>query len=104
MLRETKTSGPTKQVKELPVCVSEKAFFARPEWLKVGFELLKSHVSKQLRREMWRKNQVAFSVVGDISKAHRRFKHAAREHGYLGCRLGEVETVAGEPSRHLWSV
>ena len=44
MLRQTKTSGPNKQVKELPVCVSEKAFFARPERLKVGFELLKSYV------------------------------------------------------------
>ena len=45
MLRQTKTSGPTKQVKELPVCVSEKAFFANPEWRKVGFELLKSYLA-----------------------------------------------------------
>ena len=44
VLRQTKTSGPTKQAKELPVCVREKAFFARPAWLKVGFELLKSYV------------------------------------------------------------
>ena len=44
MLRETKTFGPTKQVKELPVCVTEKAFFANPDWLKVGFDLLKSYV------------------------------------------------------------
>ena len=44
VLRQTKTFGPTKQVKELPGCVSEKAFFANPDWLKVGFDLLKSYV------------------------------------------------------------
>ena len=27
---------------EAPVCVSEKAFSANPDWLKVGFELLKA--------------------------------------------------------------
>ena len=27
--------------------------------------------------------QIAFSVLGDISKAHRRFKHCEEEHGYL---------------------
>ena len=26
--------------------------------------------------------EVAFSVVGDIAKAPRRYKHAAEEHGY----------------------
>ena len=41
---------------------------------------------EQLLREMRRKNQVAFVVVGDISKAHRRFKHAEREHGYRAVR------------------
>ena len=41
MLRQTQASGPTKQVKELPVCVSEKAFFANEDWL--GFELLPEH-------------------------------------------------------------
>ena len=38
-LRKTKTSGPTKRVKELPVCVSEQAFYS--VWLETGFELLK---------------------------------------------------------------
>ena len=32
---------------------------------------IRAREKKQLLREMWRKNQVAFSVVGDISKAHR---------------------------------
>ena len=35
-LRKTKTSGPNRQVKELPVCVSEKAYFVKPGWLKGG--------------------------------------------------------------------
>ena len=36
---------------------------------------------KQLLREMMEARQVAFSVVGDIAKAHRRFKHRVEEHG-----------------------
>ena len=44
ILRRTKTSGPNRQVKELPVCVSEKAYFAKPTWIKTGFDLLQCHV------------------------------------------------------------
>ena len=44
-LRKTKTSGPTKRIKELPVCVSEQAFFEDPRWLETGFELLKGLAS-----------------------------------------------------------
>ena len=36
---------------------------------------------------MMEKGESAFSMVGDISKAHRRFKHLADEHGYLACQL-----------------
>ena len=36
--------GPNRQVKELPVCVSEKAYFAKPTWKKTGFDLLQFHV------------------------------------------------------------
>ena len=43
ILLRTKTSGPNRQVKELPVCVSEKAYFAKPGWLKLGFDLLQYH-------------------------------------------------------------
>ena len=39
ILRRTNTSGPNRQVKELLVCVSEKAYFA-----KLGFDLLQHHV------------------------------------------------------------
>ena len=37
ILRRTKTSGPNRQVKELPDCVSEKAYFVKPGWLTLGF-------------------------------------------------------------------
>ena len=39
-LRQTKTSGPNRRIKEMPLCVSEAAFFENPDWLKIGFELL----------------------------------------------------------------
>ena len=42
---------------------------------------------KTILRELRERNEVAFSVVGDISKAHRRFKHSADDHGYLACQL-----------------
>ena len=38
-LRRTKTSGPNRRIKEMPLCVSEAAFFENPDWLKIGFEL-----------------------------------------------------------------
>ena len=37
-------SGPNRQIKELPVCVSEKAYFVRAGWIKTGFDLLQFHV------------------------------------------------------------
>ena len=39
-LRRTKTSGPNRRIKEMPLCVREAAFFENPAYLKVGFELL----------------------------------------------------------------
>ena len=52
---------------------------------------------KQLLREMMEARQVAFSVVGDIAKAHHRFKHRVEEHGYLGCQIDSREEVEGDP-------
>ena len=52
---------------------------------------------KQLLREHLEANEVAFSVVGDIAKAHRRYKHAEGEHGYLGCQIDTEEANPGEP-------
>lgn len=34
-----------------------------------------------------RKKAILFSLVGDISKAHRRFLHALEERGLLACRI-----------------
>ena len=42
ILRKPKTSGPNRRVKELPICVSERAFFLDLSWLGWGFESLKS--------------------------------------------------------------
>ena len=52
---------------------------------------------KQLLREMMEAREVAFSVVGDIAKAHRRFKHWEEEHGYLGCQIDTKEEIEGDP-------
>ena len=42
-LRRTKTSGASRRVKELPVCISERGYLARSGWLATGFNLLKNH-------------------------------------------------------------
>ena len=42
---------------------------------------------KTILRELRERDEVSFSVVGDISQAHRRFKHSADEHGFLACQL-----------------
>ena len=42
-LRRTKTSGPNRRVRELPVAISEHAYFVKSSWLKEGFNLLKEH-------------------------------------------------------------
>ena len=44
-LRRTKTSGPNRRVRELPVAISEYAFFVKSGWLQEGFTLLKQHAS-----------------------------------------------------------
>ena len=44
-LRRTKTSGPNRRVRELPVAISEHAFFVKSGWLREGFALLKQHAS-----------------------------------------------------------
>ncbi|CAE7469080.1 unnamed protein product, partial [Symbiodinium microadriaticum] len=44
-LRRTKTSGPRRRVRELPVAISEYAFFARRSWLQEGFSLLRQHAN-----------------------------------------------------------
>lgn len=43
--------------------------------------------------ELREKGEVAFSLIGDFGKAHRRFKYHRSEHGFLGCRVKDGEDV-----------
>ena len=45
--------------------------------------------------------QVAFSGVGDIVKAHRRFKHRVEEHVYLGCQIDANEEIPGDAEIYI---
>ena len=45
VLRRTKTSGPSRRIKELPVAISEDAYFLRSTWLGVGFDLPGTHAN-----------------------------------------------------------
>ena len=42
---------------------------------------------KQLILEAMDRKEIPFSIVGDIKKARRRFKHLAKEQGFLACQL-----------------
>ena len=56
----------------------------------------------QLLLEMMDRNEVAFSV-GDLSNAHRRFKHCDKQHGLLRCQLdAEMERVAFGSTSTRW--
>ena len=37
-----------------------------------------------------------FSIVGDIKKAHRRFKHLAKQQGFLACQLDARDGPVGQ--------
>lgn len=45
----------------------------------------KKYLLEQLRRE----RRVAFSLIGDFGKAHRRFKYRRDEQGFLGCVVAD---------------
>ena len=47
----------------------------------------KRYILGQLRRN----RRVAFSLIGDFGKAHRRFKYRRDEQGFLGCVVEEGE-------------
>ena len=53
---------------------------------------------KHLPREHEEAGEVAFLVVGDIAKAHRRFLHGGKEHGYLACQVDAEEENCGDPA------
>eukprot|EP00435_Cladocopium_sp_Y103_P007225 s1212_g2.t1 len=73
ILRVTRTSGPTKRVQELPVCISENAYISSPFWLKTGFDLMKQHASFDRDyllpklNEGWSGFRRIMAVYGDIS-------------------------------------
>jgi hypothetical protein len=39
------------------------------------------------------RNDVVFSVLADVSKAHRRFKHCKDEWGYISCKVRSSDDV-----------
>ena len=49
----------------------------------------KRHLLKMFRRA----GDLAFSLIGDFGKAHRRFKYRSDEHGFLGCVVKESEKL-----------
>ena len=51
---------------------------------------------KQLVLEAMDRKEIPFSIVGDIKKAHRRFKHLAKEQGFLACQLDAREGPVGQ--------
>ena len=57
VLRRTKTSGPSRRIKELPVGISEHAYFLRSTWLRVGFDLLRTNANYKRNYLLPRLNQ-----------------------------------------------
>ncbi|OLP83500.1 6-phosphogluconate dehydrogenase, decarboxylating [Symbiodinium microadriaticum] len=61
----------------------------------------KDQEKEQILRELKEAEEEAFSVGGDISKPHRRYKRQAREHGYVGCQIDETETIPDDPDSQI---
>lgn len=81
ILRVTETTGPTKRIQELPVCVSEHAYISTPFWLKTGFDLFKreanfsrDYMLPKLNIEMtaFRKTMANYNDVSSYSALIRR--------------------------------
>ena len=51
---------------------------------------------KQLLLEAMDRKERPFSIVGDIKKAHRRFKHLAKEQGFLAGQLDARDGPVGQ--------
>eukprot|EP00435_Cladocopium_sp_Y103_P032375 s1714_g8.t1 len=87
VLRITKTSGPTKRIQELPVCVSERSYVTSPFWLKTGFDLFKEHASferdyllPKLNKE-WSGFRRSMALYNDISSYSSYVRKAAKRLG-----------------------
>eukprot|EP00435_Cladocopium_sp_Y103_P024952 s3690_g6.t1 len=87
ILRITKTTGPTKRVQELPVCVSEHSFVTSPFWLKTGFDLFKEHANfdrdyllPKLNKE-WSGFRRSMAMYNDITTYSTSVRKAAKRPG-----------------------
>ena len=89
ILRSTKTTGPSKRVQELPVCVSENAYIARALWLKTGFDLLKKHAPFERDYLMpklnveWSGFRKVMASYNDISSYSARIRRKLKRPGKL---------------------
>lgn len=96
ILRTTKTSGPSKRVQELPVCVSEHAFVSNPFWLKTGFDLFKKHAPfgrdyllPKLNDE-WSAFRKVMASYNDISAYSSRVRRRLKRPGEDDCIIHPV--------------
>ncbi|CAL1134668.1 unnamed protein product [Cladocopium goreaui] len=87
ILRITKTTGPTKRVQELPVCVSEHAYVTSPFWLKTGFDLFKTHANferdymlPKLNRD-WSGFRRSMATYNDVTSYSSYVRKAAKRPG-----------------------
>ncbi|CAL1173513.1 unnamed protein product [Cladocopium goreaui] len=87
ILRITKTTGPTKRVQELPVCVSEHAYVTSPFWLKTGFDLFKTYANferdymlPKLNRD-WSSFRRSMATYNDVTSYSSYVRKAAKRPG-----------------------
>ena len=87
ILRSTKTTGPSKRVQELPVCVSEHAYISSPFWLKTGFDLFKKHAPFERDymlpklNEEWSAFRKVMASYNDISSYSARVRRKLKRPG-----------------------
>ena len=83
IFRITKTTGPSKRVQELPVCISECAYVSSPFWLKTGFDLIKQHASFERDyllpklKDEWSGLRRIMALYGDISAYSAKVRRKA---------------------------
>ena len=92
----TKTSGPSKRVQELPVCVSEHAFVSNPFWLKTGFDLFKKHAPFERDyllpklNDEWSAFRKVMASYNDISAYSSRVRRRLKRPGEDDCIIHPV--------------
>ena len=78
--------GPKPASKELPLCVGEKAYFAKTGWLKAGFDLLQYHVH-------YKRDYLILRMKGDGDGALDN-RMASYGYGMVAC-FGRIATCDG---------